>query len=111
MQEDWCRSSDTDSSGWLQLEQCDRWDQQWRLAGSAPEFGIFLHTWFPGSSIVGIGLLNVLPGTDAFFVHGTDQYENVGVVLKYQGALECLYQVVAVFFVEVRFGQVSQSFS
>ncbi len=50
-----------------------------------------------------------MPGTDAFFVHGTDQYENVGVVLKYQGALECLYQVVAVFFVEVRFGQVNRT--
>lgn len=54
------------------------------LARSFSEIVVFLHSRFAGSAVIGIGLLDVLPGTDTFFVHGSDQDEDVGVVFEYQ---------------------------
>ena len=77
-------------------------------ARSSSQIGVFLHTGFSGFPVVGVSLLNISSGADTFFIHGADQDEYVRIVLKYQRAFQCLYQIVAVFVVKISLGQLNR---
>ena len=109
MKRDSRRSFEKETGG-ANLSREMKWKgQAMRLARFTSQSGVLFHTGLSGSSIVGVGLLNILSGTDAFFVHGTDQDEDIRIVFQYEWAFESLNQIVAVFFVEIRFGQVNRA--